>query len=270
MSRSSAPFLLKFGAVVVYVSILAGCAPMSPTPGTNEGNPSASETPVAISTDDLRLVADESANPELQGFLDTWVKDGVTIAETRATDDELLVAFTDENENGLPDPGEPVMAQSEGDMSQIPKLATTETTSGVVTGRCFYHSYIVNTGDYRYRGETVSVGFVGLGVYTGPGAQACRLTLSLSKEAFPGEKWEGLLRWTYRGEPIYSGMFIWPDTTNAMIEIPLPSPGDVIEELYGPLGELAIVSAPVENHEQYPDDRIIVGSWQPADFTKSE
>lgn len=262
MSVSSASFLVKCGAVAACVSILVGCAPSSPSTESRESGPSAIETPNAIDGDDYRLVADASASPELQGFLDTWNKEGVTIAETPATDDEQLVAFTDDNGNGVPDEGEPVLAQAEGDVSDIPQLATSQTSSGVVTGRCFTNTYQVNTGKYTYRGKTFDVGFVGVAFNVWGDGGTCRLTLSLGSEPFPGENWEGLLKGTYRGEPIFSGMFIGPETTKAMIEVPYPSRDDVLDNAYGNDGELAIVSQPEQNPEKYPENRMIVGSWR--------
>jgi hypothetical protein len=260
MSLSSASFLVKCGAVVACVSIVAGCAPSSSSTGSSESGPSASETPIAIDGDDYRLVADESASPELQGFLDTWNKDGVTIAETPATDDEQLVAFTDDNGNGVPDEGEPVLAQAEGGVSDIPQLAVSQSSSGVVTGRCFTNSYQVNTGTYSYRGKSFDISYLGWAHMGGGGG--CQLSISLNSEPFPGEKWEGLIKGTYRNEPYFGGWFIWPSTTSVSIEIPLSTNEDILDDAWGRDGELAIVSKSEDNPEQYPENRMIVGSWR--------
>jgi hypothetical protein len=259
MTHVSLHPLVKLSVAVLCISVFAGCASASPMSTLNGNGSPASENPTGFNAEDFRLVADESASTNFQLFLDTWAKDGVTIAETPAIDGAQLVAFTDGNGNGVLEAGEPVLAEVEGDMSDVLQLATSQTSSGVVTGRCFTNSFVVNPGEYSYRERIFVVGFVGRSY---AGGRACQLTLSLSSEPFPGEKWEGLLKGTSRNEPFFGGWFIWPSTTTVLIEIPIPTNGEVLDETYGRDGELAIVSQSEENPEQYPKNRMIIGSWK--------
>ncbi len=261
MTILSTSFLVKCGAVVACVSILAGCAPSSPSTGSSQSAPSASETPIALDGGGDRLVADESASPELQGFLDAWNKDGVTIAETPATDDEQLVAFTDENENGVPDEGEPVLAQAEGSVADIPQLAVSQSSSGVVTGSCGSNSYIVRPGNYDYRGKTFAVGFNGMAYHGGFG-DTCTLSLSLSSTPFPDEEWTGLILGTKSGKEFGEYSVFYGSSTVVQIDIPFPTSLEMLDDVYGRDGELSIFSHPINDDYRLPEDRMIIGSWK--------
>jgi hypothetical protein len=78
----------------------------------------------------------------------------------------------------------------------------------------------------------------------------------------PVKSGEGLIKGTYRNEPYFGGMFIGPSTTTVNIEIPWPTNDDILGNVFGRDGELAIVSQPEQDPEKYPENRMIVGSWR--------
>jgi hypothetical protein len=237
--------ITKASVLVASLGLLSGCV--------SDG------TTASLNRDERELTAAPTAHPELQSFLDEWHKEGVTIAESTTDSASLLVAFTDDNGNGVRDGLEPLLAQVPGEMSDVPQLASTELASGAISGRCFTNSYEVRPGEYFYRGQSFVVTWGGISFRPN---DSCTLSLEISSEAFPGEQWAGLLKGTKRGEPLENGWVTWPSKTNVIIEIPWPTGDEVLEDAYGRDGELAVASEPEGDRPwSYPEDRMIVGSW---------
>jgi len=252
MSASFGKRLASASIMALVVSVISGC-----TITAGAADVAGKPTPAISGTE--RLTAVSTANPDLQGFLDTWGKDGVTIAETPATGDSLLVAFTDENDNSIPDENEQVLAQIDADLSDISELSATEQSGGTVTGRCSGISYIVEPGEFTYRGKTFTVKYSGRAFDS---YDSCPITLTVSSDPFPGEHWVGLLKGTKNNEPFDAGWVItYPVTNDVQIEIPYPTSQDMLLDVYGRVGELAIAST-TWNGGAYPDERMIVGSWK--------
>lgn len=236
----------KVAVIVASLSLLSGCV--------------ADGTAASLTGVEVDLTAAPTAHPDLQPFLDEWHKEGVTIAESTTDSASQLVAFTDDNGNGVRDGLEPLLAEVPGEMSDVPQLASTELASGAISGRCFTISYEVRPGEYFYRGQSFVVSWGGISYSR---HDSCTLSLEISSEAFPGEQWAGLLKGTKRGEPLENGWVTWPSKTNVIIEIPWPNGDEVLNDVFGKVGELAVASEPEgDGTWSYPEDRMIVGSWK--------
>ena len=235
------------------VGVLVGCSSNDLAETTGASTPG--------DADSNRLSAVDTAHPELQGFLDSWDKVGVTIAETPATDDSQLIAFVDDNGNAVPDVGEPVLAQAEGALSDIRQLVVSQQDSEPVTGQCGSNSFVVRPGNYGYRGKTIAVGFNGLAYGGGVGGQ-CTVTLSLSSTPFPDEEWAGIISGTKSGKPFAEFNILYWSNRAVQIDIPFPTSKEMFDDVYGKDGELAISSHPINDDYRLPEDRMIIGSWK--------
>jgi len=255
MSAPLGKSLTTVCVLAISLFALSGCA-------VDADTTSVTAEATSTSTDANRLTAAATASPDLQVFLDTWDKDGVTIAETPATDDSQLIAFTDDNGNAVPDEGEPVLSSVEGEISDIPELALSLGNSNEVTGRCGSNSYVVRPGNYDYRGKTFAVS-MNRAAYQGGFGGSCTLTLYLSSEPFPGEEWNGLIFGTKSGQSFGEYSVVYWSTKAVQIDIPFPTAQEMFEDVYGRDGELSIFSQSKTNETQgVPEERMIVGSWK--------
>lgn len=208
-----------------------------------------------------RLEVDLAASPQLQDFVATWDRFGVPIAESKDGGNTQLVAFSDVNGNGMPDDDEPVLAQVEGTFSQIPQLAYSQSASGEISGRCYVMSYVLRPGEFEYRGKKFVVTLKGIS-YESDNDRSCDINFTLSSPAFPGESWLGLTKGTKWNEPYLGGWFIEPSTTTAYLELPKPTPAELLGDAYGHEGELAIASVVQGTMSGYPEERINIGTWK--------
>lgn len=242
---------VKSVLITLSVGVLVGCSSNGLTEVTSSSTPR--------DADSNRLSAVDTAHPDLQGFLDEWHKEGVTISESTGNSTSQLVAFTDANGNGRQDGFEPVLAEVPGEISDIEQVAFTELPSGTVTGLCYTNSYEVRPGEYIHRGKTFMVTWQGVHI----GFDSCELDLGLSSEAFPGEVWTGFLKGTKNGVPFVDGWLTLVPKTSAWIEIPWPTGKEILDDVYGKVGELSVASMPEDHDPEYfPEDRMIIGSWK--------